>query len=190
MNNTASQRKRRSKSVYAPRPDGDPVETHILAIIVANEPGVLARVVGLFSGRGFNIESLTVAEVDHDQSLSRITIVSSATPDVLAQIKAQLGRLVPVKSVRDLTTSGEFVDRELVLLRVAGDVEQLDQAKDLAKGMGALVLTDHEESCIFEFSGSSEQIEDFLDAMLIFETACVSRTGVAALSCSKESLHS
>lgn len=186
--NVASKR-RRNKSVYAPRPDGTPVETHILAVIVVNEPGVLARVVGLFSGRGYNIESLTVAEIDHDQSLSRITIVSSGTSDVLQQIELQLGRLVPVLSVRDITTSGPFVERELILLRVSGDAAHLQSAKDTGARFSAAVVREDDESCILEFSGHSTQIEEFLDAMLEFDMVCVSRTGVAALSCSKESLH-
>jgi len=93
------------------------IEKHTIAVLVDNEPGVLARVIGLFSGRGYNIESLTVAEVDRAHGLSRITVVTSGTPMIIEQIKAQLGRLVPVHAVRDLTAEGAHVGRELALIR-------------------------------------------------------------------------
>src|SRR5256885_9684062 len=100
-------------------PPNDPqVERHTMVVTVDNEPGVLARVIGLFSGRGYNIESLTVAEVDAAQQLSRITVVTSGTPMVIEQIKAQLSRLVPVHAVRDLTIEGAHVERELALIKV------------------------------------------------------------------------
>ena len=98
----------------------DEIQTHTLAILVDNEAGVLARVIGLFSGRGYNIDSLTVAEVDHEGHLSRITVVTTGTPQVIEQIKAQLGRIVPVHEVHDLTVDGPHVERELALLKVGG----------------------------------------------------------------------
>ena len=110
-----------SKSAYNIRSiHGTDEERHTLAVIVANEPGVLARVIGLFSGRGYNIESLTVAEVDHEGNMSRITIVTTGTPQIIEQIKAQLGRIVPVYDVHDLTVEGPSVERELSMFKVSG----------------------------------------------------------------------
>src|SRR5215211_3095952 len=105
-------------------PKAEPIEQHTLSVLVDNEPGVLARVIGLFSGRGYNIESLTVAEVEAAQKLSRITIVTSGTPMIIVQIKAQLSRLVPVHAVRDLTVEGPHVERELALIKVSGTGEK------------------------------------------------------------------
>ena len=120
-------------SAYNLRPQfSDVQETHTLAVIVDNEPGVLARVIGLFSGRGYNIDSLTVAEVDHTGHTSRITIVTTGTPQVIEQIKAQLGRIVPVHEVHDLTVEGPSVERELALLRVEGEGDKRVEALRLA----------------------------------------------------------
>src|SRR5690554_1502016 len=113
-------------------PNADVIEKHTLALLVDNEAGVLARVIGLFSGRGYNIESLTVAEVDHTGHLSRITIVTTGTPAVINQIKAQLGRIIPVHEVHDLTVDGPSVERELGLFKVAGKGEQRVEALRLA----------------------------------------------------------
>ena len=101
-------------------------ETHTLSVLVDNEPGVLARVVGLFSGRGYNIESLTVAEVAHAEHLSRITIVTSGTPEAIEQIRHQLERLVPVHKVTDLTIEQPFIQRELAMVKVRGKGENRD----------------------------------------------------------------
>ncbi|HEY1607461.1 MAG TPA: acetolactate synthase small subunit, partial [Allosphingosinicella sp.] len=110
----------------------DTVERHTIAVLVDNEPGILARVVGLFSGRGYNIDSLTVAEIDRRDNLSRITIVTSGTPMIIEQIKAQLSRLVPVHTVKDLTADGPHVERELALIKVAGTGERRIEALRLA----------------------------------------------------------
>src|ERR1700750_551490 len=118
----------------------DPNETHTLAILVQNEPGVLARVIGLFSGRGYNIESLTVAEVDRKERLSRITVVTSATRMIIEQIKAQLSRLVPVHKVHDLTDEGPFVEREMALIKVAGKGETRIESLRLADIFRARVV--------------------------------------------------
>src|SRR5512146_3092247 len=117
-----------STSHYPAAPVAEKIETHTLSVIVDNEPGVLARVIGLFSGRGYNIDSLTVAEVDHVHGLSRINIVTSGTTAVIEQIKALLEKLVPVHKVSDLTIEGPHVERELALVKVAGEREQLVQA--------------------------------------------------------------
>ena len=128
-------------SAYNLRPNYDTlIESHTLAILVDNEAGVLARVIGLFSGRGYNIDSLTVAEVDHEGRLSRITIVTSGTPQVIEQIKAQLGRIVPVHEVHDLTVEGAFVERELALLKVSGQGEKRVEALRLADIFRACLL--------------------------------------------------
>ncbi len=178
----AAPRRKKSKSVYAPGPKDVAVETHTLAILVKNEPGVLARVVGLFSGRGYNIESLTVAETDHDKHLSRITIVCSGTPMVIEQIKNQLGRLVPVKNVRDLTTYGPYVDRELALIKVTGKNEKRIEALRIADIFRARVVDSSLESFIFEVTGTTEKINAFIDLMRPLGLVDASRTGVAALA--------
>lgn len=158
-----------------------PSERHTLAITVANEPGVLARVVGLFSGRGYNIESLTVA-VTADEHVSRITIVTSGPPPVIEQIIAQLGRLIPVHTVADLTAQGPHVEREMVLARVAGKGEARTEALRLAQLFGARVVDATTTSFMFELADTTERVESFLGLMGELGLAEVARTGVAALA--------
>ncbi|MCR8725597.1 acetolactate synthase small subunit [Frigidibacter sp. ROC022] len=160
----------------------DVVERHTLAVIVANEAGVLARVIGLFSGRGYNIDSLTVAEVDHTGHRSRITVVTSGTPSVIEQIKAQLGRIVPVHEVHDLTTEGQSVERELALFKVAGKGDKRVEALRLADIFRANVVDSTLESFIFEVTGTSEKIDAFAELMRPLGLTELARTGVAALS--------
>ncbi len=171
-----------SKSVYAANTVHQPVNSHTLSLIVDNEPGVLARVIGLFSGRGYNIESLTVAETDHSKHHSRITIVCSGTALVIEQIKAQLERMVPVRNVRDLTTSGPFVDRELALVKVSGKGDKRIEALRIADIFRARVVDSTLESFIFEVTGPSAKVEAFLDLMRPLGLAEVSRTGIAAIA--------
>ena len=133
----------------------DSVERHTIAVLVDNEPGILARVVGLFSGRGYNIESLTVAEVDRANHLSRITIVTSGTPMIIEQIKAQLSRLVPVHRVHDLTDEGPHVERELALIKVAGKGESRIESLRLADVFRARVIDSTTESFVFEMTGAA-----------------------------------
>jgi acetolactate synthase-1/3 small subunit len=161
-------------------PDG--VESHTLAIIVENEPGVLARVIGLFSGRGYNIDSLTVAEVDHTGHRSRITIVTSGTPAVIDQIEAQLSRMVPVHEVHDLTAEGPCVQRELALVKVTGRGEARIEALRLAEIFRAKVVDSTLESFVFEMTGTPEKIDAFADLMRPLGLKEIARTGVAALS--------
>jgi acetolactate synthase-1/3 small subunit len=142
------------------------IEQHIVAILVDNEPGVLARVIGLFSGRGYNIESLTVAEVDPKENLSRITIVTSGTPMVIEQIKAQLGRLVPVRKVSDLTDEGPFVERELALIKVAGSGDKRVESF----------------SFVFEMTGSTDKLDAFIRLMEPLGMVDACRTGVVAIA--------
>ena len=170
-------------SAYNLRPSfSDVQERHTLAVLVDNEAGVLARVIGLFSARGYNIESLTVAEVDHEGGLSRITVVTTGTPQVIEQIKAQLGRIVPVHDVHDLTVEGPSVERELALLKVAGGGDKRVEALRLADIFRANVVDSTLESFVFEITGTPEKIDAFADLMRPLGLVEVARTGVAALS--------
>jgi acetolactate synthase-1/3 small subunit len=172
-----------SKSAYNLRSNfSDDIERHTLAVIVENEPGVLARVIGLFSGRGYNIESLTVAETDHTGHLSRITVVTTGTPQVITQIKAQLGRIVTVHEVHDLTVEGPSVERELALLKVAGKGEHRIEAIRLADIFRANVVDSTLESFVFEITGTPEKIDAFAELMRPLGLQEIARTGVAALS--------
>jgi len=172
-----------SHSAYDLRdPHAEAIERHTLAVVVENEPGVLARVIGLFSGRGYNIESLTVAEVDHTGHLSRITVVTTGTPSVIEQIKAQLGRIVPVHDVHDLTVEGAAVERELALFKVSGTGNDRIEALRLAEIFRANVVDSTLESFIFEMTGTPQKIDAFADLMRPLGLVEVARTGVAALS--------
>ena len=158
------------------------IESHTLSVLVDNEPGVLARVVGLFSARSFNIESLTVAEVAHETHLSRITIVTSGTPEVIEQVRHQLERLVPVHSVTDLTLAVRAVERELAMVKVRGKGDARVEALQLAEAFRAKVIDATTESFIFEITGAPRKIDDFVALMLPIGLVEVSRTGVAAIS--------
>ncbi len=171
-----------SHSAYNLRPTfSDVIEKHTLAVLVENEPGVLARVIGLFAGRGYNIESLTVAEVDHQGHTSRITIVTTGTPQVIEQIKAQLGRIVSVHDVHDLTVEGPSVERELAMFKVAGQGDKRVEALRLADIFRANVVDSTLESFIFEITGAPEKVDAFADLMRPLGLIEVARTGVAAL---------
>ncbi len=163
-------------------PLGEVQESHTLAVIVDNEAGVLARVIGLFSGRGYNIDSLTVAETDHAGHLSRITIVTTGTPAVIEQIKAQLGRLVPVHQVNDLTVEGKSVQRELALIKVAGTGDKRLEAIRLADVFRARVVDTTLESFVFEITGAPEKVDAFIELMRPLGVIEVARTGVAAIA--------
>jgi acetolactate synthase-1/3 small subunit len=158
------------------------IERHAIAVTVDNEPGVLARVIGLFSGRGYNIESLTVAEVDPTEGVSRITIVTTGTPMVIEQIKAQLSRLVPVHAVRDLTEEGNYVERELALIKVAGTGEKRVESLRIADVFRARVIDSTTESFVFEMTGSPEKLNAFINLMQPLGLVDVCRTGVVAIT--------
>jgi len=164
------------------------VERHTIAVLVDNEAGVLARVIGLFSGRGYNIESLTVAETDAADAISRITIVTSGTPMVIEQIKAQLSRLVPIHRVIDLTTAGASVERELALVKVAGKGNKRVEALRIADIFRARAIDSTNESFVFEISGSTEKLNAFIDLMVPLGLVDVSRTGVVAIARGKSAL--
>jgi acetolactate synthase-1/3 small subunit len=157
-------------------------ESHTISVLVDNEPGILARVVGLFSGRGYNIESLTVAEVDRVDSLSRITVVTSGTPMVIEQIKAQLDRLVPVHKVSDLTDEGPHVARELALIKVVGTGDKRVESLRIADIFRARVVDSTTESFVFEVTGSTEKLDAFIRLMEPLGRVEVSRTGVVAIA--------
>ncbi|MFZ1992284.1 MAG: acetolactate synthase small subunit [Alphaproteobacteria bacterium] len=164
-----------------PRVD-QPPERHCLAILVDNEAGVLARVIGLFSGRGYNIDSLTVAETDATGHTSRITVVSTGTPLIIDQIKAQLERLVPVHKVVDLTVEGPHVEREMALIKVAGTGEKRVEALRLCDTFRARVVDTTLESFVFELTGSPDKLNAFVDLMRPLGLVDVCRTGVIALA--------
>ncbi len=160
----------------------DAPETHTLSILVDNEPGVLARIAGLFSGRGYNIDSLTVSETEHAKHLSRFTVVTTGTRMVLAQIKTQLERLVNVHRVIDLTVLGEPLERELALIKVAGKGEKRIEALRMAEIFRADVIDASTEHFVFEITGRTAKIEQFIGIMLELGLVEVSRTGIAAIA--------
>jgi acetolactate synthase-1/3 small subunit len=161
-----------------------------IAVLVENEAGILARVVGLFSGRGYNIESLTVAPVDEARRLSRITIVTSGTDMVIEQIKAQLDRLVPVHKVSDLSLEGPHLAREMMLIKVVGRGEPRMEALRLADAFRARVVDATTESFVFEMTGAGDKLDAFIELMRPIGLAEVSRTGVVAIARGARSLHS
>jgi acetolactate synthase I/III small subunit len=164
------------------------IARHTISVLVANEAGVLARVIGLFSGRGYNIESLTVAEVDPVENLSRITIVTSGTPMIIEQIKNQLDRLVPIYKVRDLTIDGPSLERELALVKVRGTGEKRVESLRIADIFRARVVDATIESFVFEMTGSTDKLNAFINLMRPLGLVDVARTGVAAIARGPEPL--
>lgn len=170
------------QSHYPNQVADEAIEQRTLSVIVDNEPGVLARVIGLFSGRGYNIDSLTVTETEHEKHISRITIVTIGTPMVIEQIKHQLERLVPVHRVEDLTLDGEPLERELALVKVQGKGEKRIEALRLAEIYHARVIDASIEHFVFEMTGRAREIEQFLTMMGELGLVEVARTGIAAMS--------
>ena len=158
------------------------IERHIISVLVDNEPGVLARVIGLFSGRGYNIESLTVAETDGPRARSRISVVTSGTPMVIEQIKAQLARLVPIHSVRDLTENDIAIERELALVKIINRGEERIESLRIADTFRARTLDSTLNSFVFEVTGNSSTVDAFVDLMRSLGEVEVARTGVSAIS--------
>lgn len=163
--------------------------TATIAVLVENEAGILARVVGLFSGRGYNIDSLTVAPVDAERRLSRITVVTSGTEMVIEQIKAQLDRLVPVHKVSDLTLEGPHLSRELALIKVVGSGDARIEALRLAEAFRARVVDATTESFVFEMTGNADKLDAFIALMRPLGLAEVSRTGAVAIVRGPRGLH-
>ena len=164
------------------------IERHTIAVLVENEPGVLARVIGLFSGRGYNIASLTVAPVDAEETVSRINIVTSGTPMIIEQIKAQLGRLVPVRQVRDLTENGEYIERETALVRIVNSGAERREALRIADIFRARVSDTTIGSFVFTLTGSPEKLDSFIELMRSLGTVEVARSGVVAIARGDETL--
>jgi acetolactate synthase-1/3 small subunit len=171
-----------SGSVYFMPPETGSPERHTLTVLVDNEPGILARIAGLFSARGFNIDSLTVSETEHEKGLSRITIVTVASPKVLLQIKMHLERLVPVHKVHDLTAEGNPLERELALVKVTGKGDNRVETLRLADAFRAQVVDASTESFVFEITGKPTKIEQFIALMVPLGLVEVVRTGVAGIS--------
>ncbi|MDP7652219.1 MAG: acetolactate synthase small subunit [Rhodospirillales bacterium] len=163
-------------------PQPEQINEHTISVLVDNEAGVLARVVGLFSGRGYNIESLTVAEVDPENALSRITILTSGTPMIIEQIKAQLGRLVPVHKVNDLTLEGPHVARELAMVKVVGSGEKRVESLRIADIFRARAVDSTNKSFVFEIVGDTGKVNAFIKLMEKLGLTEVSRTGVVAIA--------
>jgi acetolactate synthase-1/3 small subunit len=161
---------------------------HTISVLVDNEPGVLARVIGLFSGRGYNIESLTVAETDPEGRRSRITVVTSGTPQIIEQIKNQLGRLVPVHKVSDLTLGGPHVAREIALVKVAGTGDKRVEALRIADIFRARVVDSTNTSFVFEIVGKTDKLQAFIQLMQPLGLVDVARTGVVAIARGAEAL--
>jgi acetolactate synthase-1/3 small subunit len=164
------------------------IQSHTISVLVANEPGILARVVGLFSGRGYNIESLTVAETNAKENQSRITIVTKGTPMIIEQIKAQLDRLVPVYRVRDLTVEGPHIERELALVKVKSTGDKRVEALRLADVFRAKVIDAKADSFVFEVTGNSDKVQTFVGLMETLGLVDVGRTGIVAMSRGGEAL--
>ena len=166
----------------------DPIERHTLSVTVDNEAGILSRIAGLFSARGYNIESLTVADVSADHGVSRITIVTVGAPATIEQIIAQLDRLVPVHSVVDLTARGAHVERELALVKVAGSGAERDEALRLADVYRARVVDATSSSFVFELTGGSPKLDSFIGLMRELGLVEVARTGVVGIARGREAV--
>jgi len=174
-----------NQSVYAPGPEEKKIKAHTLSILVENQPGALSKIVGFFTARGHNIDSLSVAETDHNQHLSRITIVTKATEATLELIKTQLSTLIQVRSIRDLTVHGPFIAREVGLMKIRLDAlsaAQKDEAKQIAVAHGAVALVTPQDSTIYQMVATAPEVSDFFDAMRAYNPTDVSRSGVAAIS--------
>ena len=172
----------KSRSAYSIPGKQGKHDTHIIVVWVDNEAGVLARVVGLFSGRGYNIDSLAVAEVDKKKNISRITISTSGTPQVLQQIRLQLGKLIPVHKVADFPSNKKTLMREMALLKVVSSSSQLQRAKKLCKKYKYAVLDQTSRSFVFEVSALKKEIDDLIKKLQPLGLASASRTGVVAMT--------
>ena len=170
------------KSAYSFASKKEKIENHIIVVWVDNEAGVLARVIGLFSGRGYNIDSLTVAEVDKKKNLSRITITTSGTPHVIEQIKLQLGKLIPVHQVADFPPNKKTLIREMALLKVVSSKVKLEKAKKLCKKYKHTILDKTEKSLVLEVSALKKEIDELVKKLQPLGLASTSRTGVVAMT--------
>ena len=177
-----------SELVYTKPSATEAVERHTIAVLVENEPGVLARVIGLFSGRGYNIESLTVAEISTKRNISRINVVTNGTPMIIEQIKHQLQRLVPIYDVVDLTDLGPHIEREVALVKIVNDGSNRREALRIADIFGARVTDTTIESFVFSMTGETDKVDSFIELMKSLGEVEVARSGVVAISRSAEIL--
>jgi acetolactate synthase-1/3 small subunit len=168
-------------SVYDLAHDEEPENLATFAVLVDNEPGVLHRLVGLFAARGYNIESLTVAETDRRAHTSRVTIVTRGTPQVLAQIEAQLEKMVSTRHVQDVTRDPNGLERELALVKVRGAGAERVEALRVSEIFRARVIDTTHESFVFEVTGASSKIDSFVELMRPLGLVEVSRTGVLSI---------
>lgn len=175
-------------SVYEPTHEEEPERLATFAVLVDNEPGVLHRLVGLFSGRGYNIESLTVAETDRRAHTSRVTIVTRGKPHVLTQIEAQLTKMVATRDVRDVSRDPNGLERELALVKVKGLGPERMEALQLAEIFRARVIDTTHESFVFELTGASSKIDKFVDLMRPLGLVELSRTGVLSITRGAEAM--
>lgn len=155
---------------------------HIISIMVDNEPGVLARVVGLFSGRGYNIESLSVSEVDSDKFLSRITIATSGTEIIINQIKAQLSKLIPVHNLIDITQEDSFIAKEYLLIKLKSTKKNRKKTFDIANKHNASILSDSNNELILELTGTTKEISNFIKKVRLFGIIELTRSGLVSMS--------
>ena len=172
----------KSRSAYSAPIKQGKLDTHIIVVWVDNESGVLARVIGLFSGRGYNIDSLTVAEVDKKKNISRITITTSGTPQVLQQIRLQLRKLVPVHKVADFPSNKKTLIREMALLKIVSSKTNLQKAKKLCKKYRSIVIDNTEKSIVLEVSAIKKDIDQLVKKLQVLGLVSVSRTGVVAMT--------
>ena len=171
------------KSAYSQPTKFGKEDHHIIVVWVDNEAGVLARVIGLFSGRGYNIESLAVAEIDKKKHLSRITIVTKGTPEVIQQIKLQLGKLIPVHKVADFSRNDpKILFKELALLKVVGATKKLDKAKKLCKKYDGLILDKTKKSFVIQVTALRREIDKLVATLKPLGLISVSRTGAVAMT--------
>ena len=159
---------------------------HILSIMVDNEPGVLARVVGLFSGRGYNIESLSVSEVDSDKFLSRVTIVTSGTKNIIDQIKAQLLKLIPVHNLIDISELKTFIGKELILIKLDVKKKSVSKIYKYVKDYGAKILFDNKAEMIIEFSGTPSEISSMIKLLRSYNIIELTRSGLVSIALGKD----
>jgi acetolactate synthase I/III small subunit len=176
-------------SAYFLDPTKAVAQTHVLAVVSENQPGVLARIIGLFAGRGYNIDSLTVSETEHDKHVSRYTIVTTGTDKVIAQIKTQLERMVSILSVADLTVQGNYLARELAMVKVAGKGDKRVEALRLADAFRARVVDASTDSFVFELTGKPDKVDQFISLMVPLGLVEVARTGVAAIARGPEAMN-
>ena len=172
-----------SKSAYSSAGKRQKFDTHIIVVWVDNEAGVLARVAGLFSGRGYNIESLAVAEVDSKRNISRITIVTTGTPEVIEQIKLQLKKLVPVHKVADFVRTDKMVIfKEMALIKVVGNNVKINKAFIACKKFNPVILDKTKKSVVIQITALRREIDKLTKSLKSKGMVSVSRTGAVAMT--------